>query len=112
MTRDKQLAAFIAGTIQAALDNARSRGYPPELGLTEPRNGTWTVWAAGEDSRCTVTIAPGAGLLTRQGRVLVHIEREIQPGVQTILLQGSPVPGPGGSQLRLEKTKIHDTSLW
>jgi len=62
MTRDKQLAAFIAGTIQAALDNARSRGYPPELGLTEPRDGTWTVWAAGEDSRCTVTIAPGAGL--------------------------------------------------
>ena len=74
MTRDKQLAAFIAGTIQAALDNARSRGYPPELGLTEARDGTWTIWAADEDSRCTVTIAPGAGLLTRQRRILIRIK--------------------------------------
>src|SRR6516225_1706469 len=100
MTRDEQLAAFIAGTIQAALDNARSRGYPPELGLTEPRDGTWTVWAAGEDSRCTVTIAPGAGLLTRQRRILIEVPlRGVQESIHPILGPGRVITGLGSLSL-------------
>jgi hypothetical protein len=61
MTHDEQIAAFVAGSIQAALDSARSRGYPPKLGITRPAgDGSWSVWAEDtEGSKCTVTIVPG-----------------------------------------------------
>jgi hypothetical protein len=58
---DKVLAAYIAGTVQAALDRARERGYPAEAGLVRPDDsGTWSaVVKDSQGAACIVTITPG-----------------------------------------------------
>ena len=62
MAQNEAMAAFVTGIIQAALDNASARGYPPKVRMLPPdfSNGSWTIEAeSSEGSACTVIVWPG-----------------------------------------------------